>query len=513
MTTIDCLLVHPSAGGAGRLCYNVMPMGLFGIADMLRREGFECRILNTGVERALNRNFSLEGYLRQHTVGCVAIGLHWYVHAYSAIETARRAWETAQVPVVLGGYTASAFPEEIVRRHPFVDCVIRGEGEVPLVEYLRALRRERPDHGTVPNVVFRRNGGVAASEKRWQADGAFLDMLDYGDLSLMEHGEYYTRISMRSVTGSYANIPKPIDQLFYLFAGRGCSMNCSYCAGGALAYRSISGRSWPGFRSPERAVAEMAVLRERGIRHFYFEFDPYPMSEEWYLSLFRRVRGEGLDAGCNFGCWYPHSDGFLEMFARTFDTESSCAAISPESGCERVRGINRHPSYSNDALVRLLNRKRELGIYTSVHFTVGLPHETRADFEETLRLFPRLARGGRVRITLTAIPVEPGSPVSTNPKRHGVVLYRKDFQDFYDYARAIARQEPHPHPLGYRTEHLSEDDILSLELKAFRRLYLRPEFVLNRASKMQDLPALLDNAKILAATLVGSPRLLCMVKR
>jgi len=77
----------------------------------------------------------------------------------------REVWQSAEalkerlnVPVLLGGAHVSAAPE-LMLGHPAVDWVIRGEGEKPLVELLRAILQGRALSG-LPNLGFKKEGRV-----------------------------------------------------------------------------------------------------------------------------------------------------------------------------------------------------------------------------------------------------------------------------------------------------------------------------------------------------------------
>lgn len=88
-----------------------------------------------------------------------------YANLFVARELRKR---DPSVKLVLGGSTvSSAVGPSIMQEYRFVDYVIQGEGEVPLVALIRAL--ERGDAGAPPGVLSRRNlalhrGGVPLSE-------------------------------------------------------------------------------------------------------------------------------------------------------------------------------------------------------------------------------------------------------------------------------------------------------------------------------------------------------------
>ena len=164
---MDCLFLHvPKSSNTYRpihhfLWINFLPMGLLGLADLLERHGFSTQIVHEGVERMEDKTFSLLSYLREKTPRIVALDLHWHPQSYDVIETAKAI--KAAFPhtyLVLGGFTASFFHEEILKNFDAVDGIIRGEGEKPLVELTRAVAGGNGDLFSVPNLSWRRKGRI-----------------------------------------------------------------------------------------------------------------------------------------------------------------------------------------------------------------------------------------------------------------------------------------------------------------------------------------------------------------
>ena len=119
---------YPSLGNYVSLQW--MALGVLGLADALRSAGFEARVAHLGLERALDPAFDLAGLLRRSPCRLAAISIHFHQQLHDGLRAAA-AIKAAQpdLPVVLGGLTATFFAEEIVRRFPQVDAVIAGEGE------------------------------------------------------------------------------------------------------------------------------------------------------------------------------------------------------------------------------------------------------------------------------------------------------------------------------------------------------------------------------------------------
>src|SRR5918994_720531 len=96
--------------------------------------------------------------LKPDVVGISSLFTPYY---REVLEIAARVKKHLSVPIVVGGSHASAVPESMLTS-PWVDYVIRGEGEKPLVELLRYLRGET-GIASVPNLSYKSNGRHCSS--------------------------------------------------------------------------------------------------------------------------------------------------------------------------------------------------------------------------------------------------------------------------------------------------------------------------------------------------------------
>ena len=141
---MDCLIIHtPKFNNyykpVGEFIWvNYMPLGLLGIADYLSRNGITCRVLHQGVEWVNRRSWKIEESLQSISPHVFTLSLHWHYQAHDVIETCKKIRAIhPKAYIVLGGNTASFFHDEIIRDFPFVDGVIRGDGEGPLLELVK----------------------------------------------------------------------------------------------------------------------------------------------------------------------------------------------------------------------------------------------------------------------------------------------------------------------------------------------------------------------------------------
>jgi radical SAM superfamily enzyme YgiQ (UPF0313 family) len=120
--------------------------------------------------------------------------------------------------LILGGHHASAQDQVVLRAHDYVDIVVRGEGEIALLELIRRY----PDLSLVPGVSYREDGAVKRNAPAPPLDTSQLDAL-----SPNFHG-----LGLRSAAGKLGHVT-------YVSA-RGCHLKCAFCA---VANDPIRGKS------------------------------------------------------------------------------------------------------------------------------------------------------------------------------------------------------------------------------------------------------------------------------
>jgi len=506
MNAIDCLFIHPSLECKTKgMYYTIIPIGLLAMADLLEKNGFESRVLSISVEKEINPKFSISKYIKKFNVKVAAIDLHWYFHSHNVIELAKEIKEKTGAIIVLGGFTASFFNNEIINSFPFIDAIIRGDGETPLLEFMKQLRKSGSlKNMKIPNLTWRYKKKIKHNPISYVADKNNLSQLDYSNIGLLSHWQHYVGTAMKSLVLSFTDNKKPIKNIWYTSIGRGCNINCSYCGGSKSSHYKMSGRSSPCFRCFESVLNEIKLLYDKGITTFCFEFDPPTMSEKYYIKLFSGIRDESMDISTNFGSWSLPSNKFLDSFSKTFDLTRSCIAISPESGSEKVRRINKGIYYTNNFLFKTLQKMGSRHIYNSLYFAVGLPGENMSDFRMTLNLFSLISSRFDTVMKVNAVPLEPCSPMSVNPRKYEIEIYRKSFADYYSYVKEIANSELNKHPMGYMTKHFTEPEIMKLKTQAFKKFYLNHRFILDQIFKIRNLKGLRDGVNIFFDTLFDS---------
>ena len=448
MERVDCLFLHvPKLKNYYRpigqfIWINFLPMGLLGLADLLQRHCISTQIVHLGVEWIENHNFSILDDIREKAPRIVAVDLHWHHQSFNVMEIAKKVKAAfPNIYVLLGGFTASFFHEEIMRNFDAIDGIIRGEGENPLLELTHALLQGEEDLFSVPNLTWRRKGRVLINPLSYVATKQDLDSLTFTNFSLLKNyptyiryvGQpfYVTGVSKEKNFWMYS-MKSPI---YHLPIGRGCPVQCTWCGGGVLSQKTITGRGEVIFREVEEVLRSIREAISYGYETFHICFDPYPQEPDYFLNLFSRIRKEKIQMECFFESFGIPTIDFIKSFKETFPGPKSLIALSPDVGSDRTRRIHKGYAYTNQALMECLDRMRDRHVFCDLFFTLGVPFEKEEDLQQTIQLQKEIReRYPNVRgIRTFTIEMEPGSPWHLDPETFGVKTSMRSFMDFYHY--------------------------------------------------------------------------------
>jgi radical SAM superfamily enzyme YgiQ (UPF0313 family) len=424
---------------------NIMPVGLLALSAELERVGHVVEVVHAGVESRRDAAFSVADDTRAQSADLVALALHWH---YQLGPVSRAVAELhaqrADLPVVVGGMTASAFAEDILRDWPGVDFVLTGEAELGLAELAEVLGAGRSNFDEVSNLVYRAGSEIQRSPKRYLASQAELDALEFARFDLLRHHQSYNAQFAEDQDGGWSH-----PNAFYVATGRGCSVDCAFCSGGRSGHRALAGRTEVLFRSAARVLHDLELARSFGARTACFCFDPPPHSDRYHRELFSLAEGRLGDLEAVFEGYRPPSAELLGTFARCFPDHRGRVTLSPTVADERLRRKLLGAPYSNAELERALIRCQSLGIDTSLYFA-AVPQETEEQFDASLRWQQTLARRYGCRLICSPLEIEPHAPWTLNPGALGLRAARTDWAGFLGrHGREATLGVSHAREVGY----------------------------------------------------------------
>lgn len=266
------------------------------------------------------------------------------------------------VPVIVGGPHPSMVGADVLAEEN-IDYFVRGEGEVALVEFLRALERSDEVDG-VAGLGYRRNGRVFEADNQGYIED--LDTLGYPH-------EVLSRVL-------WGYEEHPPDALGYVFATRGCPFRCAFCGSRYI---------WGGkvrFRSPENVVGEIQGLQRLGLSDIYFHDDTFGITRQYLRDLCEAVR-DGCP-GLTWGCEIHVKLVDAEIMGWMREAGCTRVCLGVESGNNEVLRANNKKITIEEALAACRTIK-QAGINLSAFFMIGFPQDTEDSIRDTARAIER----------------------------------------------------------------------------------------------------------------------------
>jgi hypothetical protein len=450
-----------------------MPMGVFPLASTLNQNGFDVEIIHLDLEV----NKSIEEILDFETLDAVGFDCFWTNQILSVLNTAELIKKIKPaVFTVLGGFTASFFAGEILNKFQFIDAVIKGDGEVPILELCKTLQRVKGSAlKDVPNLVWRKNDSdIIFNDFSYVATKKDMEKLEFADISLLRNWESYRELCKYHTNFTPINT-KP---LFFLEIGRGCKYCCSFCGGNREAQKQINGRGEPVVRSTDSVISTIKKSMAFGYTCFYvcLEFDGH---EEWYIELFGKIKAEKLDISLGYGSWSLPSKTFI-------DALSACCSegvieISPETADQELQKKNKDPRilYTNEDLEETLDYIGSKGnLKALLYFGYFLPYDSRKEvfctFEFISRLYPRYSHFAE--FNYENFSTDPGALLFLYPEKYDVDITVRCFGDYLDILKRNLfekRKEGVEDLTLFKPKEMSPAEFKNLDLKIrlFNKLF------------------------------------------
>lgn len=367
---------HPAVLGqdfenTGAVMYGFAPVGLLSLAGSLRREigssvdvaifDINAVIDDPSVRRSPDFYAILAARLLQTAPDLV--GFMTECDSYHHVLNICREIRT-QCPatfVVLGGPHASAVADETMRRAPYIDAIVKGEGEHSFAALVkqRLTKTKRPIAGAV-----QRYGSA------WFDGGAAILVDELDDLPALAY-DLYT--------------PGQLEEVF-LEVGRGCPFACTFCS--TAPYWGRKHR----VKSPTRILDEIASVREHyGATRIHFTHDLFTVDRRWVVKLCEALKHAGGPVSWTCSARTDTVDRRLLETMRT----AGCSAIyfGLESGSQAMLKTLRKSIPISESL-NIIGFCSEIGITPNAGFITGFPNETVDDLKATFEMYEQVSRLG-----------------------------------------------------------------------------------------------------------------------
>lgn len=401
-----------------------MPMGFIALCNELCLNGYDAEIIHSDLLRSC-----IDREIDFNDIDVIAMDCHWINQSYHVLSFAEYIKsKNKNIFVVLGGYSASLFATEIISNYDFIDAVIRGDGEIPIVELCRELEKENKNLHAVQNLVWKNNGTVEVNDFSYIADDQEISKLNFSNFSLLRDWKDYRFFSKFWTSFS------PINQtnLFLLEIGRGCTNACIFCGGNCEAQTLMNNRKKYSVRTIDSVMETVKEIVKYGFETLYtcFEFDN---SDEYYCNLFDRIHEYNSSMNYIFGAWKLPTKKLIDNLSSNF--KNVILEISPESSSEDLRKFNKDKRifYTNKQLEETLDYAAQLpNVKVQIYFGYYLINDNKQTILSTIRYILNLLLKYKdvVEIEYTNFSTDPGSLLFLHPDKYNVDIQVRNMQEY-----------------------------------------------------------------------------------
>lgn len=286
---------------------------------------------------------------------------------YAAEQILKLAAETCPDALrVLGGIHATFMYKQVLSEAPWIDVIVRGEGEEIFRDLVRAVDAGRwpEDRGRIKGLAFAEAGRIVATAAAPTV--ADLDAIN-PDWSLLEWSKYtYVPLGVRVAIPNMA---------------RGCPFTCSFCS---------QWKFWRDYRvrDPKKVVDEIeALVRDHDVGFFILADEEPTINRKKFVQFCEELIARGLPDKVKWGINTRVTDimrdrELLPLYRRAGLVHVS---LGTEAAAQlKLDRFNKETKVAeNKEAIRLL---RDADIFVEAQFIVGLDNETPETLEETYRM-------------------------------------------------------------------------------------------------------------------------------
>ncbi|HDQ06325.1 MAG TPA: radical SAM protein [Candidatus Bathyarchaeota archaeon] len=421
------------------------PLGMLYIATYLRENGVDVSIIDEAAQ-----GYSLKGtvdWVKQENPDILGFSTCSSSGRKAALIAEKVKQENPNIVTVFGNFFATFNAERILKKYPFVDIIIRGEGEQTSLELAKCLEKNG-DLKKVLGINFRNNGQIISTPDRPLIKG--IDSLPFPDREMLD-------VEYHNTTAGLVVAPKKFSSFV---TSRGCVFRCRFCG-----CRRLARNLWRS-RSVDNIMEELHLLSSQGYKQFLFVDDNFTLNPKRVIQLCQRLKKEKVDIeffaeGRVDNC---PQDMLQEM------VRANCRMIyfGIENATQKVLDYydkRTTPQQAEDAS----RKARKAGIDVIVaSFILGAPNETRKEIQHTLNFAQKI----RVDIPqFNILATFPGTDIWEELKIQGLVDEEKHWET------------------GVLVPEVSPDAVPAQEIEqmihdAYQRFFVRPDFIVKQLIKI-----------------------------
>ena len=360
------LLVHPNyhSGGA-EIAGNWPPAWVAYLTGYLKADGYTDVVFVDAMTNHLSDEQVRQriAEIQPDVVGATAITPAIY-QAERLLQIAKEV--NPEIVTVLGGIHGTFMYPQVLKEAPWIDAIVRGEGEQVFLNLVRAVDQGRfiSHRAELRGIAYLDDGQVVATPAEPTIEDLDRITPDWG---ILDWDQYiYIPLGRRVAIPNFA---------------RGCPFTCSFCS---------QWKFWRDYRirDPKKVVDEIeALVRDHGVGFFILADEEPTIHRKKFIQFCELLIERGLPDKVQWGINTRVTDilrdeKLLPMFRKAGLIHVS---LGTEAAAQlKLERFNKETTIAqNKKAIQLL---REAGIVTEAQFIVGLENETAETLEETYRM-------------------------------------------------------------------------------------------------------------------------------
>ncbi len=379
----------------------IMPMGLLYLAGVLEHNGQEVQILDLLVTKYSNDKIKskIEEY-QPDIVGITCVTMNYPV-ASDILKYCKSVDEN--ITTIIGGPHVTFATMETLTEAPWIDIVVKGEGELTMMDLVNGKKLDDID-----GIAYRdKNDVIKITKTRRLIEN--LDELPLPARHLFQLSRYHA-----------------LDVHASLISGRGCPFSCIFCVGSKMGGRRVR------YRNPKLVVDEIEqALTVYDFNKVNFEDDLLTLNHKHLYGICDEIIARGLKFKWSA---FSRVDTVNPQMLRKMK-ESGCTNVlyGIESGNQQILDTAKK-KITLDKVKEAVKMAKEADIQVMASFIVGLPGETR----ETLKQSVQFAQGLGVPYGFHVLSPFPGTEVREKAAEYGIEILTNNWVK-YDCNTAVTR--------------------------------------------------------------------------
>lgn len=432
------LLIHPKL--EGDFFEGVMhpPLGLMYIAEVLRCEQYDVKILDAGLFK--DQMQEIDNIVREYEPDVVGLSVSTSVMRTSC-EIAEHIKDICkEAKIIFGGVHPTLFPRDVIKEHG-IDYVVYGEGEKTILELLKAIEVSK-EPSEIKGIAYRRNGESIVNAPRSLIGN--LDELPFPAYDLIPLKKYF----------SPQSIKKPFMSMI---TSRGCPYKCIFCD-----VHAVFGRKYR-FHSPERVVEEMQYLIDRfHIKEVMFKDSEFTLRQERVEKICDLILEKKISIV--WSCNSRVGSVSLPLLQKMRRAGCRVVQFGVESGDQKILDVLKK-RITIEQIKETFRSSRKAGLKTLAAIMIGNPGETKRSIEKTVELIREIKPTYSKYTFLTPFP---GTELYSLAYQNGWLLDNFDpFSMKFDTCVMNATE-------------MTTEDLQKMFHRLYKSFYLRPAYLFRR---------------------------------